>query len=246
VTFDGRPVELSVQPNIVDLMPVDSQRVLIPESWLWLPLDGTQTVSLVGAEEAAAMQGADKVSSVQVHGDGQAFHISGEPIAKLAQAQREWLNLDDTLFLLAGLGVNQEYGVRKLAEAAALHKVRDVAVGRALEPSEGRIKEAHARARAVVEGMAQLKQPILLKEAASFPDPTTVDTVLSLGFLNPENVLTFVSYLPDLEDAQQKLCEVLFAVRLGLKAIPQSSIERAVRSLEETIEGLKVLGFQGS
>lgn len=246
VTFDGRPVEVSVQPNIVDITPVDSQRVLIPESWLWLPLDGTQTLSLVGAEEAAALHVPDKIASVQVRGDGQTFHVSGVAVTKLARAQKEWLNLDDTMFLLAGLGVNQEYGVKKLAQAAARQSPQDVLVGRIIEPSEGRIKEATVRARAVVDGLSQLKQPILLKEAASFPDPTTVDTVLSLGFINPENVLTFVSYLPDLEDVQQKLCEVLLAVRLGLKAIPQSSIERAVRSLEETIEGLKVLGFQGS
>lgn len=58
--------------------------------------------------------------------------------------------------------------------------------------------------------------------------------------------MTFVSHLPDLEDVQQKLCELLFGVRLGLSNVPQAATERAVRSLEEVIEGLKVLGFQGS
>jgi len=248
VTFDGRPVEVSVQPNIMDVTPVDSDRVLIPEGWKWLPLDGVQGISLLSSEEAQAYEEfeAEKQGHVGVISDGTSFTFRGLPVTKLAAADLQWLSLDDAMFLLSGLGVDQDYGARKLAEAAAFKKEAKVRIGRVIQPLSGHVKEAQARAREVVDRMAEFKQPLLLKEAATFPDPTTVDTVLSLGFINPENIMTFVSYLPDLEDVQTKLCELLFSVRLGLKSIPQSSLERAVRSLEETIEGQKVLGFQGS
>ena len=245
-TFDGRPVEVSVQPNIVDVTPSGEGRVLIPENWLWLPMDGAQTVSLVNSDEASALGAEDKMACVQLRGDGESFHISGIPVTKLAASEKNWLSLDDAMFLLAGLGVDQEHGVKKLAAAAAFGDTQSVRVGRLVEPFDGQWKEATAKARELVDSVSQLKQPLLLKEAATFPDPTTVDVVLSLGFINPENIMSFVSYLPDLDDVQTKLCELLFSVRLGLKNIPQTSLERAVRSLEETIEGLKVLGFQGS
>ena len=75
-------------------------------------------------------------------------------------------------------------------------------------------------------------------------DPTAVDTVLSLGFVNPENIMSFVSYLPTIDDAQTKMCELLLAARLGLQDVPTTALERAVRSTEEAIEGLKIIAFQ--
>ena len=84
-----------------------------------------------------------------------------------------------------------------------------------------------------------------MKEAALIPDPTAVDTVLSLGFINPENIMTFVSYLPTLEDSQAKMCDLLLAARVGLTDVSSTALERAIRSTEEAVEGLKVLAFQG-
>lgn len=248
VTFDGRPAEVSIQPNIVDVTPVDSDRILIPMTWKWLPLDGVEGISIVSSEEAEAFDEVEeeKQGCVRVVSDGMSFTFRGLPVTKLAAADLQWLSLDDAMFLLSGLGVEPGYGAQKLAEAAAFKKEAKVRIGRLIQPLSGHVKEAQARAREIVDSMADFKQPLLLKEAATFPDPTTVDTVLSLGFINPENIMTFVSYLPDLEGVQTKLCELLFSVRLGLKSLPQASLERAVRSLEETIEGLKVLGFQGS
>jgi hypothetical protein len=85
-----------------------------------------------------------------------------------------------------------------------------------------------------------------VKEAAVIPDPTAVDSVLSLGFINPENVLTFINYIPVLDEAQSKLCELLIASRLGAQNIPTSALERTVRGLEEALEGLQTLAFQNN
>jgi hypothetical protein len=84
-----------------------------------------------------------------------------------------------------------------------------------------------------------------MKEAGVISDPTAVDTVLSLGFINPENVMTFVSFLPTIEESQLKLCDLLLASRVGM-GLSATALERAVRSTEEVIQGLKVLAFQDS
>ena len=73
-----------------------------------------------------------------------------------------------------------------------------------------------------------------------------VDTVLSLGFLNPENLGIFVSYLPTLDEAQKKMCELLLASRLGLRDVPAGALEKAIKAMENSIEGLKILSFQGT
>jgi hypothetical protein len=84
----------------------------------------------------------------------------------------------------------------------------------------------------------------LVKEAAVIPDPAAVDTVLSLGFLNPENLGTFISAIPEIDASQTKMCELLLAARLGLAEVPAPALEKAIRSTEEVLEGLKVLAFQ--
>jgi hypothetical protein len=251
-TFDGRPVEVSVQPNISGVMSTEEGRMLVPDSWSWIPLGDSQAVSLVGGDEAVEMETEgeteEKESHVIVRADpgGEIFSFSGRPVEKLASTDKTHIDVDRAMFLLAGLGTHQGYGAEKLAMAAYSDGPVAIKTGRALELRDELVKEAQAKASDFLQKFPQIKLPHMLKEAANFPDPSIVDTVLSLGFVNPENILTFVSYLPDIEGVQSKLCELLLAVRLGLQNIPQPSLERAVRSLEEAIEGLKILAFQGS
>ena len=81
----------------------------------------------------------------------------------------------------------------------------------------------------------------MLKEAASLDYPLSVDRVLSIGFLNPENVSTFVSYLPEFEDTLSKLSELLIASRLGLSNVDTGALERVTRHLDRVIDGLREL-----
>ncbi len=84
----------------------------------------------------------------------------------------------------------------------------------------------------------------LLKEAAALAqaaDQDTVDSVLSLSFLTPENTQSFLEALPDLETSVTKLAELLIAVRLGLKDVPEAAVGSALRGLDRTIDGLKAM-----
>lgn len=262
-TFDGRPLEVSVQPNIQTVMGTPEGKMLVPQSWKWSPLGSSETVSLVGADsendfspddwaerevdlegeeeqEESAPQEA-KVSHVIVRGDHDCFSFDGPAVSKLASHEKHNVTLDQAMFLLAGLGVDQAYGATKLAYS--LNGPERVVTGREIIPAEEQERWAVERAKVAMAAMPVLKKD-LMKEAAFIPDPSTVDTVLSLGFINPENVMTYVSYLPTIEDAQSKMCELLLAARVGLTDVPATALERAIRSTEESIEGLKVLAFQ--
>lgn len=271
-TYDGRPLEVSVQPNIQELTPTEEGKLLVPESWLWLPLDKAADVALVGGTqpeaempmpdeagpqappapeeggEAAPLEAPEEevkesMAWVDIRSDGQTFSFSGPALDKLARADTQFLDLDDAMFLLAGLGVEQGYGTTKLAHSTEGVLPVRLRIGRLIKTAEEQKLAAYDRARALLSVIPDMRKD-LLKEASVITDPTAVDGVLSLGFINPENLMTFVSYLPTLDDAQAKLCELLIGARIGLKNVPASALERCVRAMEETIEGLKIIAFQ--
>jgi hypothetical protein len=79
------------------------------------------------------------------------------------------------------------------------------------------------------------------KKASALVDTASVDAVLALNFLNPENVETFIEFLPQLEEASAKLASVTLAAQLGLQSIPKTAAVRAMFALEDVITGLKSL-----
>lgn len=262
-TFDGRAVEVSVQPNIQTILQSPEGKMLVPQHWQWTPLGSAGAVSLATAEDSNGAEAPEdwheaapeaipedlesnepeqKESHVWIRGDHDSFTFSGPAVEKLASDETRMVSVDDAMFLLAGLGVEQGQGVKKLAQSMrAPQKVR---TGRGIKTASS--QDAWARGQAQKWGhIVPMLRKDLMKEAALIPDPTAVDTVLSLGFINPENIMTFVSYLPTLEDSQAKMCDLLLAARVGLTDVSSTALERAIRSTEEAVEGLKVLAFQG-
>lgn len=81
----------------------------------------------------------------------------------------------------------------------------------------------------------------LVKEAALLASPDTIDAVLSLEFVTPENINTYIEFIPTLEDAVAKLSETLIGARIGVPDIPENALTSAVTSLDRAIQGLKKL-----
>jgi hypothetical protein len=248
-TYDGTPVQVSVQPNIQEVTLVDNH-LLVPDTFSWLPLDKAQDVHLVENPEAWGAQAEAKQAFATVLlrcGGADSFALEGFPVDKLASDDRQFLTLDDTLFLFAGLGVDLDYAQTKMGEAAAWSRPVPVRVGRYIKTANdlaGQVREKTASVISLFTEAARGLRKDLLKEAAVIPDPMAVDTVLSLGFLNPENLGVFISYMSVIDNAQAKMCELLLAARLGLREVPVGALEKAVKSTEEALEGLKVLAFQ--
>lgn len=246
-TMDGRQVTVSIQPNMQRIVMGDESHMVIPDTFRWLPLDDAEEVVLKEVPEQFSKQAApNSVGAVTLRASGMdSFSISGEPTEKIAEDQRTFLSVDDAMFLLAGFGVTPEYAMQKIGEALSFHMPIEVPIGRRIE-TESEVREEMAKkASTLLDRMPSLRVD-LVKEAAAIPDPTAVDSVLSLGFINPENMMTFVSYLPQLDEAQSKLCELLMAARLGMKELPEEAIERAIHGLEGAIEGLNVIAFNKS
>lgn len=246
-TFDGCPLQVMVQPNIQEITPSpDGGQLLIPEDFSWLPLDKAQETTLLGdpASVGQDKQAALALSTVQLScNGGDSFKVSGFPLDKLAADDKQFLSLNQTMFLFAGLGTDLGYAQEKIGQAAAWSMPVTVRVGRYIKTAHDQLAEARVKAASALAGLPDLRKD-LVKEAAAIPDPVAVDTVLSLGFINAENLGVFISYMPTMDEAQSKMCELLLAARLGLKELPGPALEKAIRSTEEAIEGLKILAFE--
>jgi len=77
-----------------------------------------------------------------------------------------------------------------------------------------------------------------IKEAAAFNDPQTVDMVLSLNFVNKNNILEFVEALPMFAQVTQKLSDMLLKARLGVTLVEESAIRRTMLGLVEIMDVL--------
>jgi len=244
-SFHGQQIKIKVQP-VIQTVELVGDTMVVPAEFKWLSLDRCQNVVLEGEADAVEAKTAAQSHSSYVEirsGGPDSFSFSGPAVDKLAHEERSFLDRDGAMFLLGGLGVEPSYGVTKIAQAWQQQEPIRVKIARRITTVREFADAGKEKAAAYVNAVPALKK-VLFKEAAVIADPTAVDTVLSLGFLNPENILTFVEYLPRIDDAQAKMCELLLASRLGIREIPTSALERSIKSTEEVINGLKVLAFR--
>lgn len=247
-TFDGRQIEVEVQPNINNILGVGDEKMIVPDSMSWMPLDGARDVHIATDEESANV--AEKVAhanpglTIEIRSSGpDSFSLEGMPLSKLASEERTFLTFDAALFALGAAGVDLKHATEKLAQAQHWNHSREVQATRQITTARQMHEGALKFASKALSTIPDLRVD-LFKEAAVLPDPTTVDAVLSLGFINPENIGSFVACLPKLDAAQKQMCKLLLGSRLGLKDLPSSALEKSIRATEEVIEGLKVIAFQ--
>lgn len=80
----------------------------------------------------------------------------------------------------------------------------------------------------------------LTKEAAELDDQGLVDTVLSLKFINDDNVNQYVEYIPQFEKASSHLADLLIAARIGVD-IKEAAVKKAMENMVKVTEQLKQL-----
>lgn len=246
-TFDGRQVQVSVQPYVQSIQSVDGV-MLVPEGWMWIPLTDAAEIGLAEQDGAVGKTAAahSMTSTVMLRGGGaNSFSLAGLPVEKLASEDRSFLSQNDALFLLVGLGANGSYAQQKLAAASLGNRPETVRVAHTLKTAHEVRGESEFTASDYISNQQPVYRHRMWKEAAMIPDPTAVDAVLSLGFINPENIATFVGYLPTLDEAQSRMCELLIGARLGMRELSEGSLERAIRAVEDVVQGLRLIAFQG-
>jgi len=215
----------------------------IPQDCGWLPLRNMTKLADSADEFTKTAQVRGSLDRIEVMYDQSGvYSMRGKPMEKLASAgvRHQYVDQDQTVFNMALLGVHPSTAKEKLAEARKASRWCSIEGVRPVTLASEKYAAAKAEARTFIENMPRIKS-LLLKEAAALDDPMSVDKVLSVGFLNPENISTFVSYLPEFEDVLSKLSELLIASRLGLSTVDTGALERVVQHLDKVTGGLREL-----
>lgn len=233
----GTQLQISLAEGLKSPQRISDIEYALPASWKFMRLNNqTQLVpdpTQMNKQASARAEG----GSVTLFFNG-GFHLTGGcGLEKLSSDYRHDLDPVSAEFMLGVLGVDGLTAKQKVAEArkkgsvklAGLHTITTLA-----ERYAGATKVASA----LMSKIPNLRRD-LTKEAASIEDQGTVDSVLALNFINPENLATFVSYVPELEMSGERLAEMLLSSYLGMQELPEGAIERAMKNLEEVIQGLK-------
>lgn len=234
----GTPVVLTVQPGLAEPQRVTDSEYAIPETWKFMRLNG-QT-QLAGAKQQDTKTEAKGAKTAAVLFFNGAYNIEGGcGLHKIASSYRYDLDSVGAEFILGLLGVDGIEAKQKVAEARRRGSVKLAGLKTITLLSE-KYAQAEKTASVLLSKYPDLRKD-LIKEAAAIDDAETIDKVLALNFINPENLMTFVDYIPDLEEASEKLAEMVLYSYLGVQELPEAAVERAMHALEETVQGLKAV-----
>jgi hypothetical protein len=244
-TIMGEEVTIKLVPGLSKITQIGEGKYGIPEDCGWMPMRemtslATDPDQYAKTVEASAVMG-NRVEVMFESGGSGSYSIRGTNLEKLASVLPiNFIDHDQAMYNLAILGVDPRFAREKLAEARSLSRWVSISNTKPITLASEMYLKAKTAAAEKLNKLPQVKS-LLLKEAAALDDPLSVDKVLSVGFLNPENIGTFISYLPEFEDTLRKLSEMLVAARLGLSSVDAGALERVVKHLDKVIGGLREL-----
>lgn len=238
----GTPIRVTMAPDLRRPVEIGDDTFAIPDYMLFLPLKNDRKL----VPEPLMFSKTASPDNVRLVYNGK-FTFTGPAVEKVASQHRQALGEADAEFLGVALGLTRDACREKMAWA--MHKGEVTLRGRTLVSS----KEKQEKIAAITQQLAgsageparQLSDALrqdTVKIAASLPEmalPHSVDTVLSLNFINHENLQLFIESLPHLETARRDLAELYITTMLGLPDVSRMAILRAMESLAEVSQGLK-------
>jgi hypothetical protein len=240
-TIMGQEAKIRMVPGLSKIADMGNNTYGLPSDCGWMPMKNSIPLAGSADEYVKTAEALEIPGQVELMCDGTSYSMRGLGLQKMASVlPTEFVDTDQAVYNLAILGVEPSAAQEKLAEARKLSRWCEIDGVRPVTLAVERAHMAKTAATAFVQKIPAVKM-LMLKEAATLDDPMSVDKVLSIGFLNPENIGTFVSYLPEFEDTLKKLSELLVASRLGLSPVDSGALERVVKHLDKVISGLREL-----
>lgn len=238
----GETVTLHTGNGVREVMPMGDMTYSIPDDMVWVPLEGEPTFLAKNPLDIDSVtQAQEQPGNVFVSSNGNNdFSLQGQPISKLATSDTKFIKKADAEFLLVAMGMDPFEAKTTLRQANSDGHIK-IASAITVTPLASLHEEMIGKAISELSDFPYHLKQDLLKEAATLDDADTADKVLSMNFINPENISTFAKYLPELDQTAKKLAELLLASRLGMGVIDEGAIERSMKALEQVIEGLKQL-----
>ncbi len=218
---------------------VEEGHYLIPSSYGWVEL--TKEAKFLSDPYVIQKMASvvDEFKSVTVLAAGNEFSFSGGcGVEKLAS---EDVKYPRALLIMGLLGASPDDARNMLKEASENISVTFVP-GRSIEESSITKTAVQTFSDEDISFMPELD---FLKLAAALRNQhDTVDTVLSLNFVTPENLAAYVEYSDVLEECLGKLSEMLIGVRMGVPDIKENAVLSALKGMTKVVDGLKELSMR--
>jgi hypothetical protein len=239
----GNALQIIQMEGLTEPQRISDIEMAIPKSWKFMRLNNQTQLQGGGGEEQSETTEAGGMKEVQASATlffNGSYNIEGQcGLEKISESLRYDLDPVSAEFMLGVLGVDGATAKMKVAEARRYGHVK-LANLKTITTMGERYTTSVKTASALLRQMPDLRRN-LIKEAAALQDEGTVDNILALNFINPENLSTFISYIPNLEETSEKLAEMLLYSYLGMKEIGEGAVEHAMKGLEEVLVGLKSL-----
>jgi hypothetical protein len=248
----GEQIHISIVPGLRKAASVGNH-VHLPPSVRFVALGKSAKVAESPADvEAFAYEKTASTESVTLLSDGVSYSLRGENAQGM---DRDFLSEEETEFALAALGLTGPQSQALMKTAAA----RGKAVAAHTRPVlnwQTRGMDVMRKTASALSGLSSVPRADLTRELAVLCSPQaqglwkqasvilskeTADSILSLGFVTPENASLYVNYLPDLEKVAGKLAELLVASRLGMDDVRESAAKNAMTQVNAVIRGLENL-----
>ena len=222
--------------SVKGLVNVDDSTQMIAEDFAFVPLTfGARYSSDATAMDKIASR-RDYINGVSLIADGSEYNFRG---ARIDETKLTGLSHHEALLALSDMGDTADGAYAKTAEARKGRTPKFV-VKLATK------KEATSGEAGEIIDITNMIRENLVKEASTLRSQETVDSVLSLNFITPENVAGYIDALPSFEESVSKLAELLVGVRLGLSDVPEAAVSSSLNGLERAIGGLKKLQIRSN
>lgn len=239
----------SIKNPIYSIAVGKTRRILL------VPESSTSFFSLSNAECADPMTPDFKYATpgsvnIKVAGDG--IILSGMPLRPLyemgALEKNASVTPNEMSNILGVMGVKKSDIKRVAGELRSLGESNVHGLGNeyidtdSVEAIINKSKKAERIKEALCEYASKV-QKNLVKVASIIEDPTAVDVVLSLNFVNEDNIKEYVDNVDEMRAVSDKLSSMLIASRMGLRSIDEGAIKKAIDGIESVILDLTEIKF---
>ena len=214
----------------------------LPAEMKWVVMEGFGEVTN-SVESYVVKTAAQRLTSTPVklgYSGYDRYTLRGvDKYASAAGFDKTDLASSETKFLLACLGASQE----KIASSIKTARTKGSAELHGLNflPTKmDKTAEFRGKAASLIKAAKETKR-CLFKEASYIDNAQSVDALLSLNFVTPENISKFIGKIPHFKATISNLASSLIGSRLGIREIPEEASSVAMAKLIEVVDGLERL-----
>jgi hypothetical protein len=245
-TADGEHVSLDMIDGITCIVPGEKLgHYYVPRDWQWTHVGTAGNKLLSNSDDITTKVAACLCDhQIDIIWDGVNYMLKGSQVNGLSKPMDQ-LDPDDALFTLTSFGLSAEHSAKALCEARAkgkstvfaelFPKGRYEVVSNAIEHQSG------SKDTKLASAVSSIRKLAMVKEALVAEDEDTVDNVLALNFVTPQNIQQYVENIDDFKGATAKLAHLLIATRLGMRPIDPVAVKTAMENMSQVVEELEVL-----